>query len=179
MADGRPAGCGQYAFARMSTREAPFPRSWGRAPARERWTAWAERLAGRLAARPADEAVAVRRVRRVVRHVDLWSVFRFSLLLYLSFLMVGMVAGAGLWLVATITGVRHAVEHFIASTLLFKSFKFQSLQILLSTTIIGMILVGVGTGVSVLVAAFYNLISDVVGGVEVTVIEEEPAEPVV
>jgi uncharacterized membrane protein len=71
------------------------------------------------------------------------------------------------------------VEHFIASTLLFKSFKFQSLQILLSTTIIGMILVGVGTGVSVLVAAFYNLISDVVGGVEVTVIEEEPAEPVV
>jgi hypothetical protein len=100
-------------------------------------------------------------------------------LLYTSFLVVFMVAGVGLWLAATATGARQSVEHFVASTLEFKSFRFDSVQIITSSILIGAVLVVVGTMVNVVVAAFYNLISDVVGGVEFTLIEDEPVDPVV
>jgi Transmembrane domain of unknown function (DUF3566) len=115
----------------------------------------------------------------VVRHVGVWSVFRFAALLYTTFLLVVMVAGVGLWLASTATGARHSVESFIASTLLLKNFRFDSLQILTSSLLIGAILVVVATMVTVVVAAFYNLISDVVGGVELIFIEDEPVDHVV
>jgi hypothetical protein len=121
----------------------------------------------------------VRHVRGVLREIDLWSVFRCSLLLYGSLLVVGMVAFMGLWVASSATGARHSVEHFIASALLLKQFRFASATILLSTTAIGVVLVGMATGATVVVAAFYNLISDVVGGVELTVLQEEPADRVV
>lgn len=122
---------------------------------------------------------SVRHVRGVVRQIDLWSVFRCALLLYASMLVVGMVAFVVLWIAASATGARHSVEHFIASALLLKQFRFASATILLSTTAIGVVLVGMATGATVVLAAFYNLISDVVGGVEVTVLQEESSDPVV
>ena len=123
----------------------------------------------------AEGSIVGRRARRVIRHVDLWSVFRCSVLLYLSFLVVFLVASIGLWLAATATGARHSVEHFVASTLLFKNFHFQSLQLLGAVGVIGLVMTGVGTGANVVLAAFYNLISDVIGGIELTVIEEDPS----
>jgi hypothetical protein len=41
------------------------------------------------------------------------------------------------------------------------------------------VLVLLGAGANVLLAVLYNLTSDVVGGVEVVVLEEEPARSVV
>jgi hypothetical protein len=38
----------------------------------------------------------------------------------------------------------------------------------------GLVLVVMGTGANVLFAVLYNLISDVVGGIEVTVLEDDP-----
>jgi hypothetical protein len=177
----------------MSIREAPAPPS-GDVPAdsglaepprgrRE------QRAAAKLARSAFDgngtaawtdgSSTRVRRVRRVVRHVDLWSVFRLASMLYFSFLLVVVVAGVGLWLAATATGARHSVEHFIAATLLFKNFRFDSLRILVSSVGVGVGLVVVGAGLTVAAAAFYNLISDMVGGIELTVIEEEPTASVV
>ena len=43
--------------------------------------------------------------------------------------------------------------------------------------LIGLILVIAGTGLNVLLAVLFNLISDLVGGVRITVIEEESARP--
>jgi hypothetical protein len=123
--------------------------------------------------------VAVRRSRRVVRHVGLWSVFRFSVLLYVTFLIVAMVTGIGLWIAASDSGAIKSIEHFIDVTFLVKNFHFQSWPILLGGFGMGVVLVFVGTGVNLLVAAFYNLISDVVGGIEISVIEEEPGQRVV
>ncbi|HEX2064396.1 MAG TPA: DUF3566 domain-containing protein, partial [Acidimicrobiales bacterium] len=54
-----------------------------------------------------------RRARRVIRRIDVWTVLRFSILFYLSFLMVVLVAGALLWVAASITGVVDNVERFI------------------------------------------------------------------
>jgi hypothetical protein len=100
-------------------------------------------------------------------------VFRLVALLYVSFFAVFVVAGIGLWLTASATGARHSVEHFIASTLLVKHFRFDSVRILLSSLAIGAVFLVVATFLTVVLAAFFNLISDVVGGLEVTVIEEE------
>ena len=131
------------------------------------------------APRVARQPTELRQVRGTLRHVDLWSVFRVSALIYGSFFLVVLVAGIALWLVASATGARHSVEHFIASALLLKQFRFASLTIGLAATGIGLILAAAATGATVAVAGFYNLVSEVVGGVELTIVQEEPAGTVV
>jgi hypothetical protein len=113
-----------------------------------------------------------RRARRVIRRFDLWSVLRFSLLFYLCLFLILLVAGIVLWLVATITGVRGNIEDFI-SDLIASKFHFLGLQLLRGAAIGGLLLVLIGSGFNLLLALLYNLISDVVGGIEVSVIEED------
>jgi hypothetical protein len=115
-----------------------------------------------------------RRVRRVVSKVDSLSVLRFSVLLYLSFYLVVVVAAIVLWVVATVVGAVDNIESFIKGLFALESFHFDGLAMLRGMTVGGLLLVMIGTGVNVLVSVLYNLISDVVGGVEVTVTELEP-----
>jgi hypothetical protein len=131
------------------------------------------------ASRAPKPAPTLCQVRGTVRHIDLWSVFRCSVLIYGSFFLVALVAGLALWIVASATGARHSVEHFIASALLLKRFQFASFTILLAATGIGVVLAAVATGATVAMAGFYNLVSEIVGGIELTVVQEEPAGPVV
>ena len=49
-------------------------------------------------------------MRRVIRRVDPWSVFRFSIVFYLCLLVVVLVAGVVLWLVASATGAIDNIE---------------------------------------------------------------------
>ena len=116
-----------------------------------------------------------RRLRRVIRRVDPWTVLRFSLLFYGCMLVVGMVAGLLLWAAASTTGVIDNVEQFIKDLFALESFAFNGVLLLESTLIGGVVLVLLGTGANVLMAVLYNLTADVVGGIEVTVLEEEPA----
>jgi hypothetical protein len=123
--------------------------------------------------------VQTRRVRRVLRRFDLWSVLRFSLVFYLCMFLILLVAGIVLWLVATVTGVRHNIEHFIGD-LIASKFHFLGLQLLRAAAIGGLLLVIIGSAANVLMALLYNLISDVVGGIEISVLEEDrPHSPVV
>ena len=100
---------------------------------------------------------------------------RFSLLFYTCMLLVGMVAGVLLWAAASSTGVIDNIERFIEELFALDSFAFNGLLLIESTVIGGFVLVLLGTGATVLMAVLYNLTSDVVGGVEVTVLEEEHA----
>lgn len=118
-------------------------------------------------------------MRRVVCHLDLWGVLRFALALYATFLAVTMAAGVGLWLVGGATGARHRIETFVASTFLLKNFRLEPLAIFLVAGAVGVVLVALATAITVLLAAFFNLVSDAVGGIEVTMIEEEPRQQVV
>lgn len=113
-----------------------------------------------------------RRVRRILRHVDVWSVLKFSLLLYACLLVVGLVAGTLLWVAASGAGMIDNIEKFIEGVG-FNDFRFLGGALLRAATLSGLVLVVLGTGINVLVAVLYNLISDVVGGVEVTFLEEE------
>lgn len=116
-----------------------------------------------------------RRVRRVIRRVDPWSVLRFSLVFYACMLVVGMVAGFVLWAAASTTGLIDNIERFFEELFALESFTINGGLIFRSTLIGGLVLVLLGTGANVLMSVLYNLTSDVVGGVEVTVLEEQPA----
>jgi len=100
-------------------------------------------------------------------------VLRFSVLFYASFFVVLLVAGLLLWVAASVTGVVGDIENFIKELFALDTFSFKALTMLTASVLAGLVLVLVGTGLNVLMAILYNLIADVIGGVEVTVAEEE------
>jgi hypothetical protein len=160
----------------FAARTAPGPLSPGRAPVA---TGNGRARGSNRVRRDPAPAAPLRQVRGTLRNVDLWSVCRVSALIYGSLFLVVFVAGVALWVVASVTGARHSVEHFIASALLLKQFRFASLTIFLAATGIGLVMTAAATGATVALAGFYNLVSEVVGGVELTVVQEEAAGPVV
>lgn len=122
------------------------------------------------------QAVEVRKVRRVLRRVDTWSLFRFSIMLYACTMLVFLVAAVGLWIVATTAGAIPSIEHFITALFALKKFHFRSKQLFIGAVGLGLVWVFTATLFTTVTGVLYNLISDVVGGVELTVLEEEPLE---
>ena len=117
----------------------------------------------------------VRKVTRVVRHVDPWTVFKvagvFSLVVY----VVALTAGVLLWNVAYATGTIDNLERFFES-FGWSEFEFNGGEIYHNAWIAGLFgAVGL-TGAAVLAASLLNLITDLVGGVRFTVLEEEVVE---
>lgn len=104
---------------------------------------------------------------------------RFSLVFYACMLVVALVAGVLLWAAASTTGVIDNVERFVKELFALESFRINGGLIFRSTLLGGAVLVLLGAGANVLLAVLYNLTSDVVGGVEVVVLEEEPVRSVV
>jgi uncharacterized protein involved in cysteine biosynthesis len=122
---------------------------------------------------PAAYAVE-RRYRQTIRRVDLWSVLKVAVCFYLCALVVMLGAGIVLWIIAATAGVIDNVESFM-SDLGFEDFEFLSWRILRASTLIGLLFVALSTIFTVLAAAFYNLFAELVGGIEVTVVEEDRA----
>ena len=119
-----------------------------------------------------------RKVKRVVRHFDPWSVLKVSLLFYFCLFVVLMVAGVVLWNVAAAAGTISDIEGFFKDAGAFETFSFDGFTIFRASLLVGLILVVAGSGFNVLLAVLFNLISDLVGGVRITVIEEESARPI-
>ena len=119
-----------------------------------------------------------RKVHRIVRHVDPWSVLKLSLMFFTCLFIVLLVAGILLWHLAASAGTITKVEDFIAEAGAFTTFKFNGQKIFQASVLAGLVMVIVASGFSVLMAVLFNLISDLVGGIRFTVIEEESARPV-
>jgi Transmembrane domain of unknown function (DUF3566) len=117
----------------------------------------------------------VRRVTRVVRQVDPWSVFKLALVFNLVLYIVLLTAGVLLWNVAYATGTVDNLERFFES-FGWSSFKFHGGAIFHAAWIAGLFGVIGLTGAAVLGATLFNLITDLVGGVRLTVLEEEVQE---
>ena len=115
-----------------------------------------------------------RRYRQTIRSVDLWTVLKISVCFYLCGLIVSLGALIVLWGIASGLGVIHNIEKFIADLLGNDSFEFLSWRILRGVTLVGLVIVCVQVVCTVLAAAFYNLFSELLGGIEITVVEEEP-----
>lgn len=114
----------------------------------------------------------VRRVTRVVRHVDSWSVFKVALVFNAFLYIVLMTSGVLLWQVARATGTVDNVERFFES-FGWRTFKLNGGAIYHNAWIAGIFVAIAFTGIAVLAATLFNLITDLVGGVRVTVLEEE------
>jgi hypothetical protein len=126
------------------------------------------RTAGRLRAR---------KVRRLVRHVEPWSVLKVSLIFYFCLWVILLIAGVILWSFAVGSGTVDNVENFVTELFALKSFELNADEIFRASAIGGLVLVLAGSGFTVLMSVLFNLISDVTGGVRFTVVEEETARP--
>jgi hypothetical protein len=123
--------------------------------------------------RPPRGKAFERRYRQTIRSIDIWSVLKISLCFYLSALLVMLVAGIVLWWIASALGAIHNVEKFIGDLVSDQHFHFLSWEVLRGATLIGLVVVCVLVVITVLAAAFYNLFSELTGGLEVTVVEHE------
>ncbi len=119
----------------------------------------------------------VRRVTRVVRHLDTWSVFKVALVFNLVVFVVCLTAGVLLWNVADTTGTIDNVEQFFEQ-FGWEHFEFHGGEIYHHAWIAGLFATIGLTGLAVLVATLFNLITDLVGGIRVSVLEEEVIERV-
>lgn len=112
------------------------------------------------------------RNRRLVRRVDVLSVFKISLAFYFCVFLVFMVAGVVLWNVAAAFGVINSIDKLVRSLFALTSFQLHPITALVWGAAIGAVLCLLGSFLNVVAAVFYNLISDVVGGVQVVVLDE-------
>jgi hypothetical protein len=114
--------------------------------------------------------VEVRRVRRVLRRIDPWTVLKAGLIFNV---IGGLVFVLGMWVTWSISlqrGIPDGIASiFEALTLTYTPDGELYFRALLLLTIVGVV---VATAAMTLGAVVYNLISDLVGGVEFTVLEE-------
>jgi uncharacterized protein involved in cysteine biosynthesis len=135
--------------------------------------------AQRLKQRRRDLAVAPaarsdrRSYRQTITKVDLWSVLKLSICFYLAALLVVLVAGIALWEIASVAGVIDSVQNFMRDLLGSNDFTFLSWRLLRGFTLLGLVIVCLGTIITVVAAAFYNLFAEMMGGVVITVVEED------
>ena len=117
----------------------------------------------------------VRKVRRVLRHVEPWSALKVGLIFYTCVWGLSTIAVRILWNTAEDAGTIEKVESFIEDLFALEVFEFDSEQILRIFFLGGLILVVGGTAITVVLVVLFNLISDLTGGVRFTMIEEETA----
>jgi len=117
----------------------------------------------------------VRRVRRIIRKIDPWTTLKVSAVVW-AVLGLAFVLGAVIfWSVLDRAGIPDRLVEFMVEITLIEegadpfANTEQFLRFLIFGSVLGWILL---TGTSVAIAVIYNLVSDVVGGLEVVVLEE-------
>jgi polyferredoxin len=121
---------------------------------------------------PVTQRHRVRKVTRVIRDVDAWSVFKVAIVFHAALYIVVLITGFLLWNVGSATGTIDNVEQFLAS-FGWDSFTFQGAALFRAMAFFGLFGIALGAGIWVLAAVVFNLITELVGGVRVTVLEEE------
>jgi len=114
--------------------------------------------------------MAVRRVRRVIRKFDPWTVLKVSFIFNLIAAMIFVLGMWVMWSVLVQRGVPERISDIFASlTITFAADGPLYFRIVVLLAVIWAVL---ATGVLTLAAVLYNLISDLVGGIELVVLEE-------
>jgi len=117
----------------------------------------------------------VRRVRRIIRKIDPWTVLKVSAVVW-AVLGLAIVLGLVIfWSVVERSGMPHKLTEFMIEITLIEegSQPFANVEQFLRVAIFSSVVWWVMmTGGSVALALIYNLVSDVVGGLEIVVLEE-------
>lgn len=117
----------------------------------------------------------VRRVRRIVRKIDPWTTLKVSAVVW-AVLSLAFVLGAVIfWSVLDRAGIPEQLVDFMVEITLIEegtdpfANTEQFLRFLIFGSVVGWVMF---TGTTVAIAVVYNLVSDVVGGLEIVVLEE-------
>ena len=114
--------------------------------------------------------MAVRRVRRIIRKVDPWTVLKVAVVLNTVGALIWTLGVWIAWSIAVQRGIPDAfVETFERLTIAVTPDGQLYFRVVVMLAIVWVIVV---TAAMTLAAVLYNLITDVVGGVEVVVLEE-------
>lgn len=124
----------------------------------------------------------VRRVRRIVRKIDSWTVFKVSAIFWLVIGLALILGFVMFWSVIDASGIPDSLVETLTEIGLFEqgTDPFADSERFLRIAVFGSITLSVvATGFTTLAAVMYNLISDIVGGVEFIVLEEslQPVAP--
>lgn len=115
----------------------------------------------------------VRKVHRVVRHIEVWSVVKLATIFCACGYVVGMVSGYLLWRAADRVGTIDGIEGFFEDAGGYDSFELLGNVVFRAAAIGGLVLAALSIFVLVLGAVLFNLISDLTGGIRMTVIDED------
>lgn len=118
-----------------------------------------------------------RRVRRLIRHIDPWSMLKLSILFFLSVWLIVMIAAVIVWTVAQGSGTVEKLETFVQSNLGVTDWKLDGEFLFRQFGLVGLILTLGASLAATIGSVVFNLISDIIGGVWITVIEEETVRP--
>lgn len=117
--------------------------------------------------------VPVRQSHVEMRKVDLWSVLKVSLCFYLAGLAVLLVAGIVMWLLLDAAGQIHNFENFMGDIMSARDYRIVGGQLLLGAALVGLVIVALMTILTVVATALFNVFSELVGGIELTLAEVE------
>ncbi len=117
--------------------------------------------------------VRSRKVRRVVRHIDPWSVLVMSVLMHLVLFTASLLAGRIVWNIAVEAGTIANIESFIAELGDYSEFTIDGRAVFRAAVMLSAVATLASSILVVLMSVVFNLLSDLVGGVRLTVVEEE------
>lgn len=109
-----------------------------------------------------------RQTRVVLRKISPWSVFRFSVLFYFCLMVVLLLAGTVLYFLLGLIGVIDSITRLVQELFADQSFVISGFSLFLRGFGLGLVSVVLWSVVNLLGAMLYNLIADIVGGIEVT-----------
>ncbi len=117
----------------------------------------------------------VRRVRRIIRKVDPWTALKVSAILWAVVAIAMVLGGVIFWSVFERAGIPDRLTAFMVEITLIDegAQPFANVEQFFRVMVFGSVVWWVlATGATVAAAITYNLVSDVVGGIEVVVLEE-------
>jgi len=120
---------------------------------------------------PVQYSRSWRKARLVVRKVDPWSVLKFSVLFYFCLLLIMLLGSAIVFALLKAFGVIGRIEELLST--FFADVTISGGAIFRWVFLFGLLGTIVSTVVTVFLAFLYNLIADVVGGVEISVSQRD------
>ena len=118
---------------------------------------------------------SVHRVRRIIRRVDPWTVLKVSFIVYLVAAFGFMLASVMFWEVVERSGIPQKITDFLIQITLLDEGEApfsNTEQFIRLSAILAVAWAVLSSGLTTLGAIMYNLVADVVGGVEVVLLEE-------
>lgn len=123
------------------------------------------------APKPRAKKAQRRHARVVIRKVGPWSVFKLSVVFYFCVMLVLLGAGIILYGMLGAIGALDSTTRLIRDLFADQDFVINGRWLFSRGLTVGLVMVFVWSLINVFIAFLYNLISDLVGGVEVTLAE--------